>query len=55
MALLGADARRDFEIHRYPLLVYALVPLTSLVLQAWLPRVTGPYDWNVDGRGHGTV
>jgi rod shape-determining protein MreD len=45
MPLLGADSRRDFEIHRYPLLVYALVPLTSLVLQAWLPRVTSPYDW----------
>jgi rod shape-determining protein MreD len=45
MPLLGADSRRDFEIHRYPVLVYALVPLTSLVLQAWLPRVTSPYDW----------
>jgi rod shape-determining protein MreD len=45
MSLLGADSRRDFEIHRYPLLVYALIPLTSLVLQAWLPRVTSPYDW----------
>jgi rod shape-determining protein MreD len=45
MPMLSADARRDFEIHRYPLLVYALVPLFSLVLQAWLPRVTGPYDW----------
>jgi rod shape-determining protein MreD len=43
--LLGADFRRDMEIHRYPLLVYALVPLASLVLQAWLPRVTSPYDW----------
>jgi len=45
MALLGAEARRDFEIHRYPLIVYALVPLASLVLQAWLPRVMGRYDW----------
>jgi rod shape-determining protein MreD len=45
MALLGAEARRDFEIHRYPLLVYALVPLASLVLQAWLPRVLGRYAW----------
>jgi rod shape-determining protein MreD len=45
MSLLGADSRRDFEIHRYPLLVYALVPLISLVLQAWLPRLTSPYDW----------
>jgi rod shape-determining protein MreD len=45
MSLLAADSRRDFEIHRYPMLVYALVPLTSLILQAWLPRVTSPYDW----------
>ncbi len=45
MSLLGADFRRDLEIHRYPLLVYALVPLASLVLQAWLPRVIGPYAW----------
>ena len=45
MSLLGADSRRDMEIHRYPLLVYALVPLASLVLQAWLPRVVGRYDW----------
>jgi rod shape-determining protein MreD len=45
MPLLGTDSRRDFEIHRYPLLVYALVPLISLVLQAWLPRLTSPYDW----------
>jgi rod shape-determining protein MreD len=33
------------EIHRYPLLVYALVPLTALVLQAWLPRLLGNYSW----------
>ncbi|HZP05038.1 MAG TPA: rod shape-determining protein MreD [Terracidiphilus sp.] len=45
MALLGADFRRDMEIHRYPLLVYGLVPLVSLVLQAWLPRLLGPYTW----------
>jgi rod shape-determining protein MreD len=45
MPLLGADSRRDFEIHRYPLLVYALVPFAALVLQAWLPRVTSPHDW----------
>jgi len=45
MPLLGAENRRDFEIRRYPLLVYALVPLASLVLQAWLPRLTNPYDW----------
>ena len=45
MALLGADARRDMEIHRYPLLAYGLVPLVSLVLQAWLPRPLGRYTW----------
>ena len=45
MALLGADGRRDMEIRRYPLLVYLLVPLASLVLQAWLPRATSPHDW----------
>jgi rod shape-determining protein MreD len=45
MSLLSADSRRDMEIRRYPLLVYALVPLASLVLQAWLPRVLGRYAW----------
>ncbi len=45
MSLLGADSRRDMEIRRYPLLAYALVPLASLVLQAWLPRVVGRFDW----------
>jgi rod shape-determining protein MreD len=45
MSLLGADSRRDMEIHRYPLVVYILVPLTALVLQAWLPRVLGRFAW----------
>ncbi len=45
MSLLGADVRRDMEIRRYPVLVYALVPLASLVLQAWLPRIVGRYEW----------
>ncbi|MGH9607417.1 MAG: rod shape-determining protein MreD [Terracidiphilus sp.] len=45
MSVLGADFRRDLEIRRYPILVYALVPLASLVLQAWLPRVLGRYAW----------
>lgn len=45
MSVMGANFRRDMEIRRYPVLVYALVPLTALVLQAWLPRVVGPYDW----------
>jgi rod shape-determining protein MreD len=45
MSILSADSRRDMEIRRYPLLVYTLVPLASLVLQAWLPRVVGRFDW----------
>lgn len=45
MSVLTADTRRDFEIHRFPILIYALVSLASLVLQAWLPRVLGAYAW----------
>jgi rod shape-determining protein MreD len=45
MAVLTADFRRDLEIRRYPSLVYGLVPLTALVLQAWLPRVMGRFAW----------
>ncbi len=45
MSFLGANLRRDMEVRRYPLLVYVLVPLSALVLQAWLPRVVGPYDY----------
>jgi rod shape-determining protein MreD len=45
MSVLSADSRRDLEIHSFPLLVYALVPLGALVLQAWLPRVVGRYVW----------
>ena len=41
MSLLGADHRRDLEIHRYPLIAYVLVPLVALVLQSWLPRALG--------------
>ena len=45
MSVLTADSRRDLEIHRYPVLMYALAPLTALVLQAWLPRFTARYSW----------
>lgn len=45
MAVLGAASRHDLEIRRYPLLLYVLVPLAALVLQAWLPRVLGSYAW----------
>ena len=40
-SLLGANFRRDVEIHRYPLIVYALIPLSALILQSWLPRALG--------------
>jgi rod shape-determining protein MreD len=33
------------EMRRYPVLVYALVPLAALVLQAWLPRALRGYAW----------
>lgn len=45
MSVLGASFRRDIEIRRYPFLAYLLVPLTALVLQAWLPHVAGRYAW----------
>ncbi len=45
MSVLTADTRRDLEIHRYPVFLYALVPLVALVLQAWLPRLVGKYAW----------
>ncbi|HVC47874.1 MAG TPA: rod shape-determining protein MreD [Terracidiphilus sp.] len=45
MSVLTANTRRDLEIQRFPLLMYGLVPLVSLVLQAWLPRVLGRYAW----------
>jgi rod shape-determining protein MreD len=45
MSVLMADARRDLEIHRYPVLIYALIPLVALILQAWLPRIVGQYSW----------
>jgi rod shape-determining protein MreD len=45
MSVLGADSRRDLEIRRYPLMMYTLVPLVALVLQAWLPRVLGRFTW----------
>ncbi len=45
MSFIGASFRRDIEIHRYPLLVYVLVPLAALVAQTWLPRVFGQYAY----------
>lgn len=45
MHAFGYDSRHEVEIHRFPLLVYVLVSLVALVLQAWLPRLVGPYVW----------
>lgn len=45
MSVLSAERTRDFEIHRYPVLVYALVPVLAVVLQAWLPRLLGRFVW----------
>jgi rod shape-determining protein MreD len=45
MAVLSAGFRRDLEIRRYPSIVYGLIPLVALVLQAWLPRVLGRFAW----------
>jgi len=43
MNILGNDNRRDLGVRRYPLLIYAMVPLAALVLQALLPRVLHGY------------
>jgi rod shape-determining protein MreD len=45
MDILGANYRRDLGIRSYPLLVYALLPLGALVLQAWLPRLLHGQAW----------
>jgi rod shape-determining protein MreD len=45
MSVLSAETRREIEIHRYPVLVYALVPIAGMVLQAWLPRLLGRFSW----------
>ena len=45
MNTMSGDFRRDLEIRRYPILVYALTPLVALVLQAWLPRFLAGYAW----------
>ena len=45
MAVLGVASHHELEIRRYPALVYALVPLAALVLQAWPPHVVGRYAW----------
>jgi rod shape-determining protein MreD len=45
MSVLASDIRRDMEIRRHPVLVYTLVPLAALVLQAWLPRLLMGHVW----------
>jgi rod shape-determining protein MreD len=45
MSVLTAESRRDVEIQRYPVLIYLLVPVVALVLQAWLPRLLGRFTW----------
>ncbi|MGA2348874.1 MAG: rod shape-determining protein MreD [Terracidiphilus sp.] len=45
MNVLGTEYRRDFGMRHYSMLVYALVPLASLVLQAMLPRFLRGYTW----------
>jgi rod shape-determining protein MreD len=43
MAVLGSTSY--METRRYPRVLYVLVPLLALVLQAWLPRVMGRFSW----------
>jgi rod shape-determining protein MreD len=45
MSVLSYDPHRELDVHRYPLLVYALAPLVALVLQAWLPQILGNHIW----------
>ena len=45
MNTFSGNLRRDLEVRRYPILVYAMTPLAALVLQAWLPRVLGGFAW----------
>ena len=45
ISVLSAESRREYEIHRYPALIYVLVPVVAIVLQAWLPRILGRFIW----------
>lgn len=45
MSVFADDPRRELEIRHFPILVYAMVPLTALLLQSWLPRMTGRFTW----------
>lgn len=43
MAVLGTTTH--LETRRYPKLLYVMVPLVALIVQAWLPRVLGRFAW----------
>lgn len=45
MPVLSVESHRDIEIRRYPALIYVLVPVLAVVLQAWLPRLVGRFAW----------
>jgi rod shape-determining protein MreD len=45
MPVLSSTSTAQLGTRRYPLILYVLVPLVALVLQAWLPRVIGQYAW----------
>jgi rod shape-determining protein MreD len=45
MRTYGDSYRRDLGVHSYPLLVYVLVPLAAMFIQAWLPRLLHGYSW----------
>ncbi len=45
MPVLTANSRRDIEIHRYPAVLYLLVPFVALVLQALLPHWLGRFAY----------
>jgi rod shape-determining protein MreD len=45
MPAFSAEGRRELEIRHFPILAYVMVPLAALVLQAWLPRLSGRYTW----------
>jgi len=45
MNTMSGDIRRELGTRRYPILVYALAPLSALVLQAWLPSLLAGNAW----------
>lgn len=45
MSVLGGNHRHDLGVRHFPLLLYIVLPLVALVLQAWLPRLLRGYAW----------